>query len=439
MKSPAHTTTATSRTPQENLDLVKAGLPKRYRAERRFRYYGLAGVVAGLLFLGYFFSTIVVDGASAFTQTYVQLEIYYDPEEIDPDETGDPGIWAKANYAKLVKTSMLELFPGVSGRKNQRALTGLVSGGAPYLIQENLVKNPGLLGQTAAIWVPADDEVDMFMKGKIDREMPEAQRRIKDQQILWIDQLDSESLLRSQFNTLFFTSGDSRDPEMAGILAAMKGSFFMLLVTFLVAFPLGVAASIYLEEFAPRNRWIDLLEVNVNNLAAVPSVIYGLLGLAVFINFMQMPRSAPLVGGLVLALMTLPVIIIAGRSAIRAVPPSIREAALGLGASDVQTVFHHVLPLAMPGLMTGAIIGMARALGETAPLLMIGMVAFIVEVPGTPLDPSTALPVQIYLWADSPERAFVERTAAAIIVLLTFLLMMNGLAVWLRQRYERRW
>jgi len=206
-----------------------------------------------------------------------------------------------------------------------------------------------------------------------------------------------------------------------------------------ISFPLGVAAAIYLEEFAPRNRWIDLLEVNINNLAAVPSIIYGLLGLAVFINFMNLPRSAPLVGGLVLALMTLPIIIIAGRSAIRAVPPSIREAALGLGASDVQAVFHHVLPLAMPGLMTGAIIGMARALGETAPLLMIGMVAFIVEVPGTPFDPSSALPVQIYLWADSPERAFVERTAAAIIVLLSFLLVMNGLAVWLRQKYERRW
>jgi phosphate transport system permease protein len=226
---------------------------------------------------------------------------------------------------------------------------------------------------------------------------------------------------------------------MAGILAAAKGSFFMLLVTMLLAFPAGVAAAIYLEEFAPRNRWIDLIEVNINNLAAVPSIIFGLLGLAFFINFLEMPRSAPLVGGLVLALMTLPTIIIASRSAIKAVPPSIRDAALGLGASRVQTVTHHVLPLALPGMLTGAILGMARALGETAPLLMIGMVAFVVDIPQTPLDPSTALPVQIYLWADSPERAFVERTSAAIIVLMLFLLLMNAAAVWLRNRFERRW
>jgi phosphate transport system permease protein len=226
---------------------------------------------------------------------------------------------------------------------------------------------------------------------------------------------------------------------MAGILAAAKGSFFMLLVTMLIAFPAGVAAAIYLEEFAPRNRWTDLIEVNVNNLAAVPSIIFGLLGLALFINLFSMPRSAPLVGGLVLALMTLPTIIIASRSAIKAVPPSIRDAALGLGASRVQTVTHHVLPLALPGMLTGAILGMARALGETAPLLMIGMVAFVVDAPQTPMDPSSALPVQIYLWADSPERAFVERTSAAIMVLLLFLFTMNAAAVWLRSRFERRW
>jgi phosphate transport system permease protein len=267
----------------------------------------------------------------------------------------------------------------------------------------------------------------------------ESSGRLTGVQVGWARRLAEEGRLEQRFNTVFFTSGDSRDPEMAGIWAATKGSFFMLVVCMSLAFPLGVAASVYLEEFAPRNRWVDLIEVNINNLAAVPSIVFGLLGLAVFINFLSLPRSAPLVGGLVLALMTLPTIIIASRSALTAVPPSIREAALGLGASPVQAVTHHVLPLAMPGMLTGAILGIARALGETAPLLMIGMVAFIVEAPQTPLDPSSALPVQIYLWADSPERAFAERTAAAIMVLLAFLLVMNASAVWLRSKYERRW
>ena len=425
--------------PEETRALVMAGLGKRRRAERRFQIYGILGVVTGLMFLGYFFATIISDGYSAFAQTHMELEVYFDPEVIDPSGTKDPEVWAKANYAKLLLASLEADFPEVSGRGDKKALRNMVSGGAPYILQDKLMADPKLLGTRQTYWLPADDEVDMFFKGNVDRDLDEDRRRFKDNQIGWIDTLDQRGKLRLQFNRTFFSAGDSRDPEMAGILGAIKGSFFMLLITIAISFPLGVAAAIFLEEFAPRNRWIDLLEVNINNLAAVPSIIYGLLGLSVFINFMGLPRSAPLIGGLVLALMTLPVIIIAGRSAIRAVPPSIREAALGLGASDVQSVFHHVLPLAMPGLMTGAIIGMARALGETAPLLMIGMVAFIVEVPGTPFDPATALPVQIYLWADSQERAFVERTAAAIIVLLSFLLIMNGLAVWLRQRYERRW
>jgi len=428
-----------NRTPAETRKIVEAGLRKRNNAERRFHSYGMLGVIVGIAFLFYFFATIINDGTSAFVQTHVKLPVSFDADVIDPKGTNDPQVWAKANYAKLIKNSLSELFPDVKKRKEKKTLRQMVSAGAPFALADMVAADPSLIGETVEIWLPTDDEVDMFNKGKIDRSVPEKRRRVKDNQIVWIDQLNEQGRLQKQFNTTFFTAGDSRDPEMAGILGAMKGSFFMLLVTIVIAFPLGVAAAIYLEEFAPRNRWIDLLEVNINNLAAVPSIIYGLLGLSVFINFMNLPRSAPLVGGLVLALMTLPIIIIAGRSAIRAVPPSIREAALGLGASDVQTVFHHVLPLAMPGLMTGAIIGMARALGETAPLLMIGMVAFIVEIPGTPFDPATALPVQIYLWADSPERAFVERTAAAIIVLLFFLLVMNGLAVWLRQRYERRW
>jgi phosphate transport system permease protein len=287
--------------------------------------------------------------------------------------------------------------------------------------------------------VPAAANVDMFLKGNIDRNVPANQRPLSDQQIQWIDQLIADGRLVTKFNKALFINGDSREPELAGIRGALMGSFYMLVITIALAFPIGVAAAIYLEEFAPRNRWADLIEVNINNLAAVPSIVFGLLGLAVFINWIGIPRSAPLVGGLVLSLLTLPVIIIASRAAIKAVPPSIREAAFGLGASKMQVVFHHVLPLAMPGMLTGAIIGMSRALGESAPLLMIGMVAFIVDVPGNFSDPATALPVQIYLWADSPERAFAERTSAAIIVLLGFLLLMNLAAVILRKRVERKW
>ena len=279
----------------------------------------------------------------------------------------------------------------------------------------------------------------MLIKGHMDRTAEESQRRISDLQLGWIEQLEADGSVVRQFNHRFFTAGDSRDPEMSGIWSAVVGSFFMLLVTLALSFPLGVATAIYLEEFAPRNRWTDLIEVNINNLAAVPSIVFGLLGLALFINIFGLPRSAPVVGGLVLTLMTLPVVIIAARASLMSVPPSIREAALGVGASKMQTIFHHVMPLALPGMLTGTIIGMARALGESAPLLMIGMVAFIVDVPESPLDPATALPVQVYLWADSPERAFVERTSAAILVLLAFLLVMNASAILLRKRFERRW
>jgi phosphate transport system permease protein len=279
----------------------------------------------------------------------------------------------------------------------------------------------------------------MLVKGRIDPELDAALRPLSDKQIAWTEALVAQGRLATRFNTALFANGDSREPELSGIRGALMGSFYMLVVTIVLAFPIGVAAAVYLEEFAPKNRWADLIEVNINNLAAVPSIVFGLLGLAVFINWMALPRSAPLVGGLALSLLTLPVIIIASRAAIQAVPPSIRQAALGLGASEMQVVFHHVLPLALPGMLTGAIIGMSRALGETAPLLMIGMVAFIVDVPGGFTDPASALPVQIFLWADSPERAFAERTSAAIIVLLGFLLLMNLAAVIIRKKMERKW
>ena len=296
-----------------------------------------------------------------------------------------------------------------------------------------------LIGKTLDLSVKLDSDIDMFLKGNVDITLDESQRRISDNQVKWTNELKTKGLISQKFNSTLFSAGDSREPEQAGVLGALIGSFFMLLITFIVAFPLGVAAAIYLEEFAPKNKFTDFVEVNINNLAAVPSIIYGLLGLAVFINFFGMPRSAPLVGGLVLALMTFPVIIIASRAALQSVPPSITDAALGVGASKIQTVFDHVFPLALPGMLTGSIIGMARALGESAPLLMIGMVAFVVDIPSTPLDASAALPVQVYLWADAPERGFVERTSAAILVLLFFLLVMNSTAIWLRNKFEIKW
>jgi phosphate transport system permease protein len=306
-------------------------------------------------------------------------------------------------------------------------------------MRDLVLKEPGVIGKNLDIWVPADDDVDMLYKGHIDRNVPEEERRLSDKQLAWLDRLSADGRVDKKFNRTFFSAGDSREPELAGIWGAVVGSFLTLAVTLMLSFPIGVAAAVYLEEFAPKNRWTDLIEVNINNLAAVPSIVFGLLGLAVFLNFFGLPRSAPVVGGLVLTLMTLPTIIIASRSALTSVPPSIREAALGVGASKMQMVAHHVLPLAMPGMLTGTIIGMARALGETAPLLMIGMVAFIVDIPNGFTDPSTALPVQIFLWADSPERAFVEKTSAAIMVLLAFLIVMNAAAVILRKRFERRW
>jgi phosphate transport system permease protein len=330
-------------------------------------------------------------------------------------------------------------FPEVQNRREKRQLYGLVSSGASFQIRKMIMKNPDLIGQTQSVWVPADDDIDMLIKGHYDRNVPESERRINDTQLAWIDRFLAEDRIEKRFNKTFFTAGDSREPELSGIWGAACGSFFTLFVTLLLSFPIGVSAAIYLEEFAPKNRWTDLIEVNINNLAAVPSIVFGLLGLAVFLNFFGLPRSAPLVGGLVLTLMTLPTIIIASRASLKSVPPSIREASLGIGASKMQMVFLNVLPLALPGMLTGTIIGMAQALGETAPLLMIGMVAFIVDIPGGFTDPSTVLPVQIFLWADSPERAFLERTSAAIMVLLAFLVIMNAAAVILRKRFERRW
>ena len=422
---------------------MQARLRGRRRAERLFRWAGLAAIATAVAVLALLLGSIGVNGWSAFRQAELLLDVYFDPEKIE-DVSGTSAetrhrALSQTDFGALVRDALRREFPEVKKRSDVRRLQALASSGARPQLREMLLADPRLRGKTVSVWVPADDEVDLLLKGEGSRDAPESDRRLSDAQIAWVDQLESDGRIRTVLNTRFLTSGDSREPELAGIWGAVVGSFLTLVVTLAIVFPLGVSSAVYLEEFAPHNRWTDLIEVNINNLAAVPSIVFGLLGLAVFLNFMEMPRSAPVVGGATLALMTLPTVIIVARAAIKAVPPSIREAARGLGASPLQVVAHHVLPLAMPGVLTGTIISMARALGETAPLLMIGMVAFIVDVPGGFTDAATALPVQVFLWADSPERGFIEKTCGAILVLLAFLISMNAVAIGLRQKLEKRW
>lgn len=423
----------------KTIDLVKSTLARRYAAERRFKFYGLAAVSIGLMSVAVLFISITLSGLTAFWQTTLTLDVELSTEIIDPDNQKTLEVIGEADYGGLLQESLFKIFPEVTEDESLRNLSQLISQGAEFKLRNLVLANPTLIGSTQTISVPVTSNVDMLIKGYIDRHVPEDARQVNNQTIAWIDTLISQNRISQNFNWDFFNNGDSRNPELAGIGAAMLGSFYTLLVTLILSFPVGIMAAIYLEEFATANFLNDLIEVNINNLAAVPSVVFGLLGLAVFLNFFGMPRSAPLVGGLVLSLVTLPTIIIASRAALKSVPPSIREAALGVGASKMQAIFHHVLPLALPGMLTGAIIGMARALGETAPLLMIGMVAFIVDLPNNVLDPSTVLPVQIYLWAESAERGFVEKTSAAIMILLGFLILMNAVAVILRKQFERRW
>ena len=423
----------------DTTSIISNGLSPRHKAERRFRAYGIAAITISLGFLVIMVSTIALRGTGAFQQTFVQIEMNIPADKVDPDGTGDPAIIKRARFSSILKKAMRERFPEAKSRKDKKSLYKLISSTAEYTVRDAVVANPSLVGKTTTFSIRASSDVDMFMKGNIDATLEQSQRRINDKQLAWVKQLQDENQIEKRFNTQFFTGGDSREPEQAGIWGAVAGSALTLLVCFLLSFPLGVLAAVYLEEFASKGRINRLIEVNINNLAAVPSIVFGLLGLAIFLNFFNLPRSTPLVGGMVLALMTLPTIIIASRASLRAVPPSIREAAFGLGASKVQATFHHVVPLAMPGMLTGSIIGMAQALGETAPLLMIGMVAFIVDIPGGVTEAATALPVQIFLWADSPERGFLEKTSAAILVLLIFLVIMNLIAIILRRRLEVRW
>ena len=416
-------------------------LKRRYAAERRYQAYGLAAIMLGLGFLVLLFTSIISNGWTAFLQSKITLDIAIDPEQVAPVGTTDEDTLRQGNYTALARRALYKAlgFENRPDRRTRRQLNGLLSRGVDVQVRDEVLADPSLIGKTVKVGLLAHGNVDALLKGAIDRATPSDRRQLNDQQVAWVDKLVADGKLTKEFNSGLFTFGASSQPETSGLLVALIGSFFMMLTVVVLAVPLGVAAAAYLEEFAPKNWFTDIIEVNINNLAAVPSIVFGLLGLAVFISMFGLPRSASLIGGLVLTLMTLPTVIIATRAAIRAVPPSIREAALGVGASKMQTLFHHTLPLALPGILTGTIIGLVQALGETAPLLMIGMVAFVVDPPSTPLEPATALPVQIYMWATSAERGFVERTAGATMVLLMFLFVMNAAAVILRRRFERKW
>jgi phosphate transport system permease protein len=416
-------------------DLVRQSLARRNRKQKILQGFGIGAILFALSMLVILVGSLVISGYPALTQTHVELEVYIDPEEVDPERLN------RGNYDDMLAASLLRNLPDVDSSDSAavREAMRILSTGGQLMVRDRVMADPSLVGQTITLRVPASDNFDQLNKGLIKRDTPEENRRINNAAIAQFDALDAAGLISTPLNFTLLTSADSRFPELAGLKGALVGSFWALLICFLISFPLGIGAAIYLEEFAPKNKVSDLIEININNLAAVPSVVFGLLALAVFLNWFGMPRSAPLVGGLTLALMTMPTIIIATRAALKAVPPSIREAALGVGASKQQVVFHHVLPLAMPGILTGTIIGLAQALGETAPLLLIGMNAFITSAPSGPLDSATALPTQIFIWADSPERGFVSRTSAAILVLLTFLITMNAIAIYLRQKFERKW
>lgn len=414
---------------------VEARLKRRHAEEQRFRLYGRAAIIVALLFLAVLVGRIVAQGYTTFVDYQLSLPVYIDPARVQVDDLSG------ANYDLMIADQTLARLGEKDDDLGTQSgkLMELISTDLGFQVLDRVKADHSLIGKTITITGPVRADGQLYYKGEMKRATDESERKLDNQQLGWLDKLKARGLVKSGFNFSFLTKSDSTEPEQAGVLGAIVGSAMMLLVTASLAIPVGVLAATYLEEFAPKGRWSDLIEVNINNLAAVPSIVYGLLGLAVFINWLGVPRSSPLVGGLVMALMALPTVIIATRSALKAVPPSIREAALGVGASRTQTVFHHVLPLAMPGVMTGAILSLAHALGETAPLLMIGMISFVPGVPQGFTGAATVLPVQVFIWENASERAFEERTAAAILVLLTFMIIMNMAAILLRRRFERRW
>ena len=413
-------------------------LKGRYSAEKRFKLYGVFAVSLALGAVIFLLFTIFSTGYSAFWRTEFQVEIQFNGDYLGITQESSDQEVREANFLGLFRKNIAEQNKEVP-RRELRKLFAMFSESAADDLREMVITNRSILGTTQKLKVLASSSVDMIVKGQAPREIEEKRRVLNDFQLGLLDRWTAEGRRSSSFNHRFFTNGDSRSPELAGLGGAIAGSFWTLMVCLILSFPMGVAAAIYLEEYAPKNRLTEIIEVNINNLAAVPSIIFGLLGLAVILNFFGLPRSTPLVGGIVLSLMTLPTIIIACRASLKAVPPSIREGALAMGASKMQTILHHVLPLAMPGTLTGTIIGLAQALGETAPLLMIGMFAFVVDIPAGPLEYATALPVQVYLWAESSERGYVELTAAGIMMILIFMALMNSFAIILRKKFERRW
>ena len=413
-------------------------LKKRHSAEKRFRFYGLASIFVALLFVLILVQNIFSKGSSAFKKTVIKTEVFYNQELLELKNGASEKDIINADFYEVMIESLIKSFPA-KNIDEENELIRLFSADAEYEIKKAFLNNNNLIGEKIILDLTASDDIDQLHKGNYPRDLPEDRRRISNFQLAIYDNFVENGKIGMNFNNYYFTKGDSRDPELAGIGGAIVGSIYSILICLLLAFPVAVLASIYLEEFAPKNRITDFIEININNLAAVPSIVYGLLALQILLATIQLPRSTPLVAGITLALMTLPRIIIPCRASLKAVPPSIREGALAVGASKFQSVFHHVVPLAMPGTLSGTIIGLAQALGETAPLILIGMVAFVVDIPSSPIDPSSSLPVQVYLWSESAERGFVEKTSATIMILLTFLMMMIFLAVYLRQKFEKRW
>ena len=423
----------------KNFEKINDSLIKRQRSEKNFKLFGLIGIICAISFLIIILTSIIIEGKKAFVSTYIKLEVFFDSKIIDPDNTKEDSVIKSANFNQIITKSILENFPEVTDRKEKIKLSTFISSSAEDELIKLIMLDKALIDQKKELWLLASSTIDVIHKNPEMLNFPEDERLIDDKESKWFQWFLSEEKIKFSTNKNFFSNADSTEPEQAGIWGAFVGSFLTLFVTLILSFPIAVAAGAFLEELAPKNKFTDFIEVNINNLAAVPSIIFGLLGLAIFLNVMHLPRSAPIVGGMVLALMTLPTIIIATRASLRAVPPSIREAAIGLGATKFQTVTHHVLPLSMPGISTGTIIGMSQALGESAPLLMIGMVAFIVDSPGSIFDSATVLPVQIYLWKSTAARGFVELTAAGVMVLLSFLVLMNTIAVYIRYKFEKKW
>ena len=411
---------------------MSKNLSIRHRAEKRFIAYGFISLILAATMLATIIGSMIYRSIPAYTNYSIDLEI--NMTEISAEDE-----FEDINFRGIIRSSLFSFFPEVESRSDKRKLFKLISSSASYTLRDFIIENPSYINKKFYFNVLFTDDSDIFYKGYVDTSLSESERRLDDQEVAWLYELKNTGRVKNKISKNLFLNGDSREPEVAGFWGATIGSLITISVTLLLSFPIGVLTAIYLENFAVKNRITDFIEVNINNLAAVPSIIFGLLGLAVFINFFGMPRSIPLVGGLVLSLMTLPTIIIATRSSLQSVPPSIREAALAMGASEMQVVFQHLLPSALPGIFTGTIIGLARAFGESAPLLLIGMVAFIVDIPSTFTDPATALPVQIYIWADSPERAFVAKTSAATLILIGLLILINLAAVLLRKRYEVKW